>query len=210
MNLQSVVATILIRDQYRYVRLYYVTRMVALTCGLILVSVLGNIHLANQPVQYRYIMTKPTGEILPLVPLDQANMDDEALLAWTVDAVTRLHTFDFANYRRQFQQAQELLTVSGWVWFEDAMRSSGNFNSIIRNRYVTTAVPTGPARIVGRQYVEAGDGRRYSWVVEFPMLITYRSGEKTTTQDLDMRVVVARVPEFVAKSGLQLRQILAR
>lgn len=210
MNSDSIAGTILVRDQYRYTRLYYVTRMLAIVASMLALSVLGNVWLLNQPPLYRYLMTNPTGELMTLVPLEQPNIEDEEVIKWTVDAVTRIHTFDFMNYRTQFQEAQKLLTASGWVWFEEALRKSGNFTAVVRNRYVTTAVPTGPAVVTKKGAVVAGDVRRYQWTIEFPMLVTYRSSTQTTSQDLSLQVTVGRMPEYINRSGLGVRQILAK
>lgn len=210
MSVEAVVGSIFIRDQYRYVRLYYITRLILLVVGLLALSLFANLWLSQQPVQYRYLMTQPTGRLLNLVPLDQPNMSDEDVIKWTVDAVTRVHTFDFANYRTQFQDAQRVMTVTGWEWFEAALKNSGNMDSVIKNKFVTTAVPTGPARITGTALVQSGPIKRFQWTVEFPMLVTYRSAQGTTSQDLKIRATILRQPEFVNASGLGIRQLIAQ
>ena len=210
MNLESIVGTILIQEQYRYVRLYHVSRLLVLTAFLLAVSLYANVFLANMPAQYRYIMTEPTGKMMDLVPLDQANVDDETAMRWAVDAVTRIYTFDFTNYRRQFQKAQSMMTVSGWQFLESALQSSGNMDSVIKNAFVTTAVPTGPATLRKKQLIEIGGVRRYQWTIEFPMVVTYRSSTTTTNQELRMEVELVRQPEFVNAAGLGIRTLIAR
>jgi len=212
MDRDSIVGTILVRDNYRWIRLQYITRVISAVVIAVFLSLIGTTMLMNKPTQFRYILVEPSGKILDMVPMDRPNMNDEDLLAWGVDAVTRLYTFDFKNYKRQFQKAQSNVTVTGWKWFEESMLSSGNFDAVIKNKYVTTAFPTGPARIIGKELLtDSGTSEsRYVWTIEFPMTITYRSSLQTTSQDLMVKATILRVPEFLNKSGSQIRQIVAR
>lgn len=210
-NAESIAATILVRDNYRFVRLYYLTRLLVVVSGLLAMSVAANVWLVQRPPLYRYLMTYPNGHLMTLVPLNQANMSDEALAKWTVDAVTKIYTFDFRNYRTQLQDAQKLMTGTGWDWFQDAIKTSGNFDAVVKNKFVTTAVPTGPAVVTDHQLIDAGGEKRFLWTVEFPMLITYQSSTATTSQDLRLRVTVGRLPEYIAgAAGVGVRSILAK
>lgn len=206
------VSSIILGGWYANVRLHYMSRIAVALVALVSVSLLGTIALINRPPQFRYILTSPSGQVLPQVPLSEPNHDDQFVVDWTIDAITRLYSFDFVNYRLQFQDAQKNMTTAGWDNFEQAMKVSGNFNAVIGNRYVTTAVPTGPGKVV-----KTGDimGRQ-AWKVEFPMLISYRSSEKdrdgklrVTNQPLSMSITVIRQPIFLNQDGLGVRAIVA-
>ena len=210
---ESVTAKLLVRDWYANARLHYVIRIkTALTVAL-MVSLIGTIALFNRPPQFRYILATDEGAVMDIVPLSDPNHDDEYIVKWTIDAVTRLYSFDFVNYRSQFQDAKANLTTQGWVNFEKAMKISGNFNAVVGNAFVTTAVPTGPGRIVKKGDIYG----RYAWKVEFPMLISYRSSfrdpstgrTKNTSQQLTMAVTVIRQPEFLNAAGLGVRALVA-
>lgn len=212
MRTDDIIATILLRERYRRDRMSYLMRMIAATVGLLLLVVLGNLAAMGKEPIYRYLMTDATGRLIPLVPLERANMDDEAAARWAVDATTRTLTYDFRNYRRQFQQARNVLTESGWEGFQRLLNDSGNFVAVKENKYITTAVPNGPAKVLGSGPVSnaAGTAQRWGWTIEFPMLLTYRSDKQVTSQDLTVRVVVVRMPEFLNPQGLGIRQIVAR
>lgn len=212
MTRDSIVGTILVRDNYRWVRLQYVSRVLLALAGMVLAAFIGTAMVANKPPEFRYILVETNGRPLEMVPLSRPNMSDEDLMTWGVDAVTRLYTFDFENYQRQFQEAQSNVTVTGWRWFEEAMVNSGNFNAVIQNKYVTTAYPTGPARILDKDMLTdpATGESRFVWTIEFPMSITYQSSIQSTSQDLRVTVTILRVPEFINRAGSQIRQIVAR
>lgn len=206
------IAGMMLRDWYANVRLHYMARIVVALAVIFVVSLLGSFALIDRPPQFRYILTNASGQVFPQVTLDLPNHDDSFIVDWTVDAVTRLYSFDFVNYRQQFQEAQRNMTTAGWKNFEEAMTVSGNFNAVLGNKYVTTAVPTGPGRIVSKGDVMG----RHAWKVEFPMLISYRSSARdregrlrVTNQPLSMTVTVIRQPVFLNEAGLGIRAIVA-
>lgn len=210
---EKVITTILMRDWYANHRLHYANRIIIALVFALAASLVGTVALFERNDQYRYIMTDETGSILPMVPLDKPNHPDDYIVAWTIDAITRLHSFDFVNYRNQFQSAKYNLTSQGWKNFEDAMDISGNFNAVLGNQFVTTAAPTGPGRITKA----AGFMGRHAWKVEFPMVVSYRSSKKdrngvqnVTNQQVNMTIVVVRQPEFLNSAGLGIRSIVAQ
>lgn len=210
MKTEAIIGTILLRERYRRDRLHYLLRATVVVASLVVfLAVVAAVLISRGPL-YKYVMVDPTGKLIRLVPLAQPNQEDAAILSWTVDAVTRIYTFDFANFRRQFQNTQGLLTQIGFANFERSLRESGNFVAVRENRYVTTAVPNGPARLVASSPVTSVSGEtRWGWVVEFPMLITYRSSKQSTTQELNVRATVVRVPEYINRQGLGIRQVIA-
>lgn len=209
---EKAIGVLLLRDWYANIRLHYATRiMVALIIALA-TSLFGTVALWERSDQFRYILLTDTGDILPQIPLEEANHKDEYIIDWTIDSITRLYSFDYVNYRDQFQKAKYNLTAQGWKNFEDAMEISGNFNAVLGNQFVTTAVPTGPGRVTK----SAEFMGRHAWKVEFPMVISYRSSnkdqhgvQKVTNQHIRMTVTVIRQPEFLNASGLGIRSIVA-
>lgn len=211
---EAAVAAILAKDRFANFRIHVASRIAVAMLGLTLFSLVCVAVLLGRPAQFHYIMTAPSGEILPMIPLQAANKDDEFVVKWTIDAVTRLYSFDFANYRQQLQSAEGKLTAVGARSFEKSLEESGNFRAVIGNKYVTTAVPTGPGRIVRKDIHPSL--RRFAWRVEFPMLISYRSSARGSdgrpiiaSQDLKMSVVVIRQPENLQVDGLGIRSIVA-
>lgn len=210
---ESVTAKMLVRDWYANARWHYAVRIASVLFVGLVVSLIGTFILFDRPPQFRYILATEDGMVMNVVHPSLPNHDDEYIVRWTIDAITRLYSFDFVNYRTQFQDAKVNLTTQGWINFEEAMEVSGNFNSVLGNSFVTTAVPTGPGVVVKK-----GDFMgRYAWKVEFPMLISYRTSyqdrvtgrSRNTTQQLRMSVTVIRQPEYLNAAGLGIRAIVA-
>jgi hypothetical protein len=222
---ESAVASILLGESYANARLHFVSRILVGSLIATAILLIGAYALLDRPSQFRYILTDTTGVVIPQTPLTQPNQKDEFVIDWALDAVTRLYTFDYDNFRLQFQDAKKNLTVSGWESFEKAMDASGNFNAVTGYQYVTTAAPTGPGKITktGEISLPVAPGlfspvmeTRYAWKVEFPMVISYRSSRVgkdgkplLTEQNLTMSATVIRVPEYVNPTGLGIRAIVA-
>ncbi len=209
MRADQIASHIFIRDQFAHDRYVYAVRVLAAMVAILAISLSGNVALLYGREQFRYIMTNNMGRLLPLVPLAQPNREDDEIGRWAVDAVTRAYTFDFVNYRQQFTATQETLTGVGWDGFVDSLKKSNNFVAITDNRYVTTAVPNGPAHVRDVGPSHGADGSvRYVWEVSFPMLLTFRSSRQSTSMDVQAVATVVRMPEFVNHDGLGVRQII--
>lgn len=222
---ESAVAAILLGDLYANARIHFIVRILTGTIVATAILLIGVYALLGRAPQYRYILTDTTGIVIPMVPLTQANLSDDEVIDWTIDAVTRLYTFDYLNYRLQFQDAKKNLTIGGWETFEQSMEASGNFNSVKGYQYVTTAAPTGPGRVTktGEISLPVAPGffspvmeSRLAWKVEFPMVISYRSSAVgqdgkplISEQNLNMAVTIVRVPEYINTTGLSIRAVVA-
>lgn len=210
------VAMILFGERYSSDRLFFMSRVITLLAIALIISIIGNLALLPNPPRYRYIPISTSGLVLPQVPLNQANHDDQFVIDWTIDAVTRLYSFDFMNYRAQLQDARKNLTERGFENFQASMKESNNWTSIMRNNFVLTAVPTGAGRIVDKGLVNGN----FTWTVQFPMLVSYRSSapmkngnkaeDRILSDAMNMTITVTRVGVFLNHTGLGIKYIVGR
>nr|WP_284706725.1 DotI/IcmL/TraM family protein [Neorhizobium tomejilense] len=217
----AAVATILLGERYSNDRLHFISRVILLLTVALCISIIGNLAMLPNPPRYRYIPVSTSGLVLPQVPLTQPNHDDQYVVDWTIDAVTRLYSFDFMNYRAQLQDAQKNLTATGWQSFQQMWTDANNFTAVTGNNFVLTAVPTGAGKVTDKYIIEGSDANEpdvHAWTVEFPMLITYRSAAserngvkkegRIITQPQNMTVTVTRVGVFLNHTGLGIKYIL--
>lgn len=201
----AVITTIFLRDQHQIFRLHHLVRVMAGVSIVLLLSVYATYVLLSREALYRYIFTDTHGQVVQLIPVDQPKQSDEYVMKWAQNAAVEAYTFDYQNYKRQLFWAQNDMTVVGWKEWQRALETSGNFRAVLGNKYVSTAVPNGPAVILKR-----GDFKgRYAWRIRFPLLVVYQSSQMRTNQELVIEAMVIRQPEFVNISGLGIRQIIA-
>ncbi len=210
-------SVILLTRWYATVRLYLMSKIFTLSLLTTLVMLVGVYATLGRGVVYKYVLADPTGKIVQMVPLSEPNHDDDYIIKWAIDAATRINTFDFVNYRGQFQQAKELMTPQGWRDFERGLTDAGILESVKGLHSVTTAAPTGPGVIVKKANFRWPDGvYRYAWRVSFPMIVTFRSAltnketgqPRVNSQSVNVEVTVMRMPEYLNPQGLGVRQLL--
>jgi len=189
------------RDGYRnLLRLAIVQGVVII--GLIMAMLY--VIKVHQP-ENRYFATTEDGRLVPMVPLNQANLSDPALLSWVAQSTTEVMTFGFNDYRRRLQEASRNFTRKGWDSFTNALEASRIVEMVEANQQVVTAAPRG-APIIQWQGLSNG---RYQWIVQIPLVLTYQSGDRRQSKNMLVKVVVVRVPRLESPNGVGIEQWIA-
>jgi|GEM_PF-197830 intracellular multiplication protein IcmL len=189
------------RDGYRSLM------KVAFIEGIIIVSlvlvflVYMNIHEGRD----RYFATTADGRILQLVPLDQPNMSSAALMSWVSQAATEVMTFGFHDYQRRLQEASRHFTRRGWESFTTALQRSRIIESVETLQQVVTATPRS-APVLLQEGVFNG---RHRWIVKLPLTVTFKSGNKTQSTNLEVTITIERVPTLESPNGVGIESWVA-
>lgn len=180
-----------------------VIMMTAVTAMAVAASVAA---IATRP-EPRYFAAKADGGILPLVPVSSPFLTDGQVTNFAVEAVTRALTMDFANWRSDLSGASAYFErPDGWSNFLDAIEDSGMLSYIREHRLVSTVVATGAV------IVSAGldDQKRYSWVVQVPLNVTYESASEISRDSLIAEMSISRLPTWEAPEAVGITRILVR
>jgi len=169
-----------------------------------LIGMMYYIVKVNQPENF-YFATTEDGRLIPMVPLSQPNLSPPALMSWVAQATTEVMTFGFNDYRRRLQESSRNFTKRGWESFTQALQRSRIIEMVEANQQIITSAPKG-APILQSEGVVAG---RYQWVVEIPLVLTYRSGAKTSNTGLLVTVIIVRVPRLESPNGIGVEQWIA-
>ena len=162
--------------------------------------------IATRP-EPRYFAAMADGGILPLVPVSSPFLTDGQVTNFAVEAVTRALTMDFANWRSDLSGASAYFErPDGWNNFLDAINDSGMLSYIREHRLVSTVVATGAV------IVSAGldDRKRYSWVVQIPLNVTYESASEISRDSLVAEMSISRLPTWEAPEAVGITRILVR
>ncbi len=189
------------RDGYRSLLKMTLIQSVVI---LSLVGVMYYIVKVNQPENF-YFATTEDGRLIPMVPLSQPNLSTPALMSWVAQATTEVMTFGFNDYRRRLQESSRNFTKRGWESFTQALQRSRIIEMVEANQQIITAAPKG-APILQSEGVVAG---RYQWVVEIPLVLTYRSGARSNNTGLLVTVIIVRVPRLESANGVGIEQWIA-
>lgn len=188
------------RDNYR--------RVVGALLALILINfvLIGVVfyQISDRPSP-QYFATSTDGKITPIYPLSEPMMAPTELLQWASRAAVAAYTYNFVDYREALQRVQNNFTPDGWTYFEDALKSSRNLESVVAKKLVVSAVATA-APVILDQGVVSG---RYAWKVQMPILITYQSANEQTQQPVIVTMVVSRVPTVNMPRGIAIASFVS-
>ena len=155
----------------------------------------------------KYFAAREDGGILPLVPVSSPFLTDGQVTSFAVEAITTALTMDFANWRDDLSGASKYFErPEGWNSFLDALEESGMLSYVREHRLVSTVVAT---RAV---IVSAGTDhrRRYSWVVQVPLSITYESASEISRDSLVAEISISRLPTWEAPDAVGITRVVVR
>ena len=202
----SGLGTVVIRNEF-YRDGYRSLLKMALIQTIVILGLVGAMYYVikvNQPQNF-YFATTEDGRLVPMVPLGEPNLSTPALMSWVAQATTEVMTFGFNDYRRRLQESSRNFTKRGWESFTQALQRSRIIEMVEVNQQLITAAPKG-APVLQSEGLVAG---RYQWVVEIPLILTYRSGAKTSNTGLLVTVIVVRVPRLESSNGVGIEQWIA-
>ncbi len=180
---------------------------IALLEGIVIIGLILTliVYMNNAVPSDRYFATTADGRIMQLQPLDQPNLDTPALLSWVATAVTDTMGFSYLNYQRELQNASKSFTKTGWESFTSALQKSHILDSVQSMQQIVTTTPRS-APVLTQQGVLNG---RYRWILKMPIAVKYQGVKETRTDNLDLQLVIERVPSLENPSGVGIAQWIA-
>lgn len=162
---------------------------------------------ALNPPEPEYFATSADGRIIPLAPISEPYVPQEALLTWVAQAVNQSYTLDHVHRKEQLSRMRELFTATGFENHRKALEESGLWEAVGERRLVTQVVTAAPP-VVTNQGVLA---RRYAWKLEAPIKISYQGASSISLpQNNVAEVLVVRMPTHVVPRGYAIHQLVTR
>lgn len=181
---------------------------IAIIQGMAIVALIVALALtiAVSRPQDRFFATTSDGRLIRMVPLNQANMNDAALVSWAARAATDVMTFGFHDYQKRLQESSSYFTRRGWQSFTEALERSRIMEGVTQAQRVVTAAPRS-APVIRQQGEVNGI---YRWIVELPLVVTYQSGSAQQSDTINVQLVIVRVSTLDSPSGVGIQQWIAR
>lgn len=161
-------------------------------------------YLILNPKEAAYYTTTVNGKFMPLVELKEPNLSDEAVLQWANQAAISAFTYDFLNYNEQLFAVSEFFTSEGWAQFVAAIRESNSVEVVESQKLTVQAVAMRPP-IISKKGVVNGI---YTWRIEMPLLLTYRSASEVEAKRNLLTLLVTRVPATESYKGIGISQFI--
>lgn len=166
------------------------------------------IDLIKNPTKPLYFVTDKEGRLIQDLPRSVPNMSTEEVMNWTIDAIETAYSYDYVNYRLQFQNSQKYFTEYGWQSYMKGLKTSNNLLALTQRKYVVIAKVVEKPKLL----VEGILGGAYAWKFQLPLLVTYLSppfDEKAQfSNPILLTVVVQRQSILVSYKGLAIMQMI--
>lgn len=187
------------RDGYR--KLMTVCLVLCITNVL---SLLTAYTVFSKPDQVHFFATSSDGRIIPVEPLNEPGISTAELLDWSAKAAIKIYSYDYVNYRDDLQSVSSMFTGQGWQSFQDTLTSSRMLKSVIAQKLVMNAVPTGSPTIVEKGILNG----RYTWKVQIPMLVKLQ-GSTPLSSPVMVSLLIQRVSLVNNPDGIGIINIIA-
>lgn len=156
-------------------------------------------YMGPQDSYYAISGTASGGEIKrPMTGLDAPNVNQDAMLRWAGAAATEVMTFGFNDIDERMTRAQRLFTPDGWTSFSAALARTPLMKGMLENQQLLTAIPTSTPIIVSQGMYNGN----YSWVIEIPLVLTLRAGDKSQVMRQHVRIIVSKMPTSTNPMGI--------
>lgn len=190
------------RDGYRnLVKLAIIQGLVI----LVLIISLAITIAVSRP-QDRFFATTSDGRLIRMIPLNESNMTDAAIISWAARAASDVMTFGFHDHQKRLQETSIYFTRRGWQSFTEALSRARIIEAVEANQQVVTAAPQ-RAPVIVQQGLVAGI---YRWILEVPLVVTYQSGTAQQSSNLTINMVIVRVSTLDNPAGVGIQQWVAR
>jgi intracellular multiplication protein IcmL len=189
-------------------RLVAVALLATLAAGISVVCMFG---IYGRPVPPVYLPVTEDGLLLPLIPLNQPNVDKGGASAYALEALHAVYTYDYINWRDQLNAASLYFSPQGFAQFQSELQNSHILDAVRERHMIVSIKP------LGEVAVKQGTNPAgvYTWHVDVPIEVTYTAHGQTANGAADAGNVqkgvatlfISRVPNTINPRGLAVQVI---
>lgn len=197
---------VVVRNEFyknSYRKLLFVL-LLSIACNLLLGG--GYYYMLSNPPTPVYFAVKLNGRVLPVFPITEPNQSDQEVLEWAKQAAMAAFTYNYTNYRREFQSSSDFFSPWGWQQFLKALKGSNNLDAIIAKKMLVSA-QLGKNRKyeIQKQGLVSG---HYAWRVKIPLIITYQSSQAFTQENTLVTLLILRFSTLNSPAGISIEQFV--
>lgn len=138
-------------------------------------------------------------------PLNISLLSQPEVLAWTKNMVEAIYTYNYQNYKSVLGSIRLSFTGPGYESYSKALEQSKNLEAVQEKKLVVSAKAIGEPKI----RKEGSVNGIYTWEVELPVEVTYKSEKQVIHQKLKVVVEIVRVKYVRNSQGLGINRIAA-
>lgn len=169
---------------------------------ILLIALLANFSTTN----YRLFATTAEGKLTAPPPLDQ-ELGDNIVNLWLVDAMSKIMTMGFHDYKLRLLEIRPLFNDRGWDSFvrfqRTAVDGQPNIRASLENSYLLMGGrPNSPPQIVEKSLISGV----YTYKMQIEMMINTYGAPYESVRRQVFEIVVERVKPEVNPNGIAIAQ----
>lgn len=198
---------IIVENREYYQKAYFhAIRLCFVIACVLFVSVGANIYQAQSTPQPLYFASDNEMRLAPMVPLSEPQMSQGGLLNWVAESVAETFTYDFRNWKNQFDGVRDKYTKKAFSEMMGSLKN-GSLAMVVEKRYVASCIATSTP-IISKEGVLDGI---QTWIIKVPITITYESsGGVENQQNLEAKMIVQRCDTNTNPRGVQIAQLVTK
>lgn len=176
--------------------------IITLLCAAVCV-VLVAIFMILDPIRNPkalYFRATEAEQLIQDIPLNLPNVSITVLLNWVTENMMDLHSFNFINYASIIEDNRKHFTKDGFDTLLEAFRANKIVETVLEKKYVIRGVPSSAPHITK----EGTLANFYLWKITIPMTLYYRNVDTSRLDDVEITLLVVRVPTTEAPFGIQI------
>ena len=196
---------LIVENREYYQKAYFhAIRIVFLLVCVLLVSVGANVAQVIYTPEPLYFASDNEMRLAPMTPLSKPQMSQGGLLNWAANSVATTFTYDFRNWKNQFDDVRDNYTKKVFSELLGSLKA-GSLAMVVEKRYVASCVATSTP-IISKEGVLDGI---QTWIIKTPITITYESSEGIENQQqLEVKMIVQRCDTSTNPRGVQIAQLV--
>lgn len=184
--------TVFAQAQYRKLNLVFFICLIS--SGI---SCFNLYTIMTKPIPPRYIAITPDGKLLQEKPLtDDIGYEESDILEFSVRAIKKINTYDYLNYKYQWQESIEFFTDVGWKNYVKSLYDTQIINTLLLKKSTAVINITSPPTVI-KKGTDEKNNNFYTWYVKTPVSIFYSEGNKLGNDGIrlggDIYITITRV-----------------
>ncbi|WP_454783374.1 DotI/IcmL family type IV secretion protein [Legionella sp. WA2022007384] len=114
---------------------------------------------------------------------DTQKLDKTLIINWAKYAVLHSFNFDFPSFDTQMKNLRACYTENGWLGFTNALKDSGNINSIKTQNLTVSSTLDGEVQVI--------DDQENQWKMTVPIKVFYKNDQEEITHFLNVYIIIS-------------------
>lgn len=145
-------------------------------------------------------------QVIDPVPLDEPSITDAALLNIVNEAINLAYTFNYKNISDQANKLKDYFDDRGMKTYVKVLQEDDTMKRVVPDKLIVSMKANKAPQIVR----EGSFKGRYTWRIQIPVSVRYENKEKLIRSEVEVDVVVWRVPEIISPNGIKITTIRAK